>query len=93
MEDFSFFKSPNDINKELAARIRDRRKEKKISQTELSKKSDVSLGSIKRFESSGEISLTSLIKITFALGLEGDFDTLFNQKQYSSIQEIINERT
>lgn len=91
MDNFLFLKSPNQINKDLATRIRTRRKEAKISQAQLSLRSDVSLGSIKRFESSGEISLTSLIKIAFALGLENDFDTLFTKKGYASIQEVINE--
>lgn len=36
--------------------------------------------------------LSALIKISFALGCENDFDTLFAKKGYSSIQEIINEQ-
>lgn len=55
-------------------------------------KSDVSFGSIKRFERTGEISLSSLVKIAFALGLENDFDYLFSKKGYSSIQEVIDEQ-
>ena len=35
---------------------------------------------------------TALIKISFALGCENDFDTLFAKKGYSSIQEVINEQ-
>lgn len=92
MDNFSFLKSPNQINKDIAARIRARRKEQNLSQVQLSERSDVSLGSIKRFETKGEISLTSLIKIAFALGLESDFDLLFSKKGYSSIQEVINDR-
>lgn len=92
MDTFCFLKSPNQINKDIAARMKARRKEQKITQVQLSKRSEVSLGSIKRFETTGEISLTSLIKIAFALGLEADFDTLFAKKGYSSIQEVINEQ-
>ena len=36
--------------------------------------------------------LSALIKISFALGCETDFDTLFAKKGYSSIQEFINEQ-
>lgn len=68
-----------------------RRKEQKISQNILAEKSQVSLGSIKRFETSGEISLNSLLKIAFVLGCEKDFNELFVKKTYSSIDEIINE--
>lgn len=93
MDTFAFLKSPNQINTELAARIKNRRKEQNLTQVQLSKRSEVSLGSIKRFENTGEISLTSLIKIAFALGLEDDFELLFVKKGYSSIQEVINDRS
>lgn len=93
MDSFAFLKSPNQINKELAARIRARRKEIKLTQAQLGVRSQVSLGSIKRFENTGEISLTSLIKIAFALGLENDFELLFAKRGYASIQEVINDRT
>ena len=76
---------------EIAQRLKTRRKEAKLTQEGLSSKSGVSYGSIKRFESKGEISLSSLIKIAIALGYEKDFDELFNRKKYHSIQEVIDE--
>ena len=92
MNNFEFLKSPNDINIEIAKKVSARRREKNITQEKLSVNSDVSFGSIKRFERTGEISLSSLIKIAFALGLENDFDYLFSKKGYSSIQEVIDEQ-
>lgn len=92
MNNFSFLKSPNDVNREVAMRVRERRKEKKLSQVLLSERSGVSLGSVKRFERTGEISLSSLVKIAFALGCEEDFEHLFHKKGYSSIQEVIDEQ-
>lgn len=83
-------KTPTEIIKNLVLKIQDRRKKLKISQVELAQKSGVSLGSIKRFESKYEISLSSLIKIAIALDLGKDFDNLFNQKNYTSIDEVIN---
>jgi len=77
---------------DLANRVKLRRKEQKISQNMLAEKSQVSLGSIKRFETSGEISLNSLLKIAFVLGCEKDFNELFAKKTYSSLDEIINEQ-
>ena len=50
MNNFEFLKSPNDINTEIAKRVSARRKENNITQEQLSVKSDVSYGSIKRFE-------------------------------------------
>ena len=83
-------KTPNDIAKELVEKIKQHRKKLKISQAQLASKSGVSLGSIKRFESKYEISLNSLIKILIALNLEQDLGNLFTQKNYTSIDEVIN---
>ena len=83
-------KTPNEIAKELVEKIKQQRKKLKISQIQLAAKSGVSLGSIKRFESKYEISLNSFIKILIALNLEGDLENLFTQKNYASIDEVIN---
>lgn len=80
------------MNLEIAKRMQKRRKEKRLTQVQLSRCSDISLGSLKRFERTGEISLASLIKIAFALGCENDFDALFSRKGYASIQEVIDEQ-
>lgn len=57
----------------LAGKLRQIRKSKKISQEKLAMMSNVSFGSIKRFEQSGEISLYSLIKLTTCLKIKVDF--------------------
>ncbi|MBQ8458626.1 helix-turn-helix transcriptional regulator [bacterium] len=83
-------KTPNEIAKNLAEKIKQQRKKLKISQESLAQKSDVSLGSIKRFETKYEISLQSLIKIAIALDLDNDFEKLFSHQTYTSIDEVIN---
>jgi len=83
-------KTPNDIAHELVEKIKQHRKKLKISQAQLASKSGVSLGSIKRFESKYEISLNSFIKILIALNLEQDLENIFTQKNYNSIDEVIN---
>ena len=82
-------KTPNEIAKSLADKIKEHRKKLKISQEMLSQKSGVSFGSIKRFETKYEISLQSFIKIAIALDLDKDLEKLFTQKTYASIDEII----
>ena len=82
-------KTPNEIVKSLADKIKEHRKKLKISQEVLAQKSGVSLGSIKRFETKHEISLQSFIKITIALDLDNDFESLFTAKTYTTIDEII----
>ena len=82
-------KTPNEIAKSLADRIKEHRKKLKISQENLAKKTGVSLGSIKRFETKHEISLQSFIKIAIALDLDNDIENLFTIKTYTSIDEVI----
>ena len=77
---------------EIARRMQKKRKTNKLTQKQLAQKSGVSLGSVKRFERLGEISLSSLVKIAFVLDCEDDFDTLFARKEYRSIQEVIDEQ-
>lgn len=80
------------IKNSISKRLRTRRKEAKLSQIELANRSGVSLGSVKRFEQQGEISLSSLIKLAVVLGYENDFDSLFKRKNYQSLEEVLNER-
>ena len=77
------------IQKSLAERIKARRKEGKISQTEMAKRSGVSFASIRKFESTGAIQLSSLLRIAATLGYEADFESLFTRKNYQSFDEII----
>ena len=83
--------TPNDIQDILKQKIKNRRKELKITQNELSLRSDVSLGSIKRFESSGQISLESLLKIAFVLDCLEDFKSICTKKDIlpNSIEELL----
>ena len=81
-----------EINNDLAKRMAALRKRKKISQPALAARSGVSLGSIRRFESEGEISLRSLTKIAIALEVENEIDTLFTEVPYDSLEELLNEQ-
>lgn len=85
------WETPEEINLALAQRLRKIRKRKSITQEMLSKKSGVSYGSIKRFETTGMISLLSLTKLATALGCESEIKNMFTQVPYQSIQEVINE--
>ena len=80
MKSFTLFKQPTDIKMELAARMKALRKKRGYSQMELAERSNVSLGSIKRFEQQGEISLHHLLEIAQILDVLEDFDQLFQPK-------------
>ena len=62
-----------------------------ISQQKLSEMSGVSYGSIKRFESTGQISLLALTRIATALDLADELRNLFTQVPYKDILEVIRE--
>ena len=82
-----------EINNDIAQKIVRLRKRKKLTQKQLAARSGVSLGSLKRFEQSGEISLQSLTKIAIALDVENELEDLFNNVPFASIEEVIDEQT
>ena len=86
-------KTWTEINNDIAQKIVRLRKTKKITQKQLAVRSGVSLGSLKRFKQSGEISLQSLTKIAIALDVENELEDLFNNVPFASIEEVINEQT
>lgn len=71
----------------IVERVKERRKELKISQKKLSQKSSVSYASIRRFESTGEISFNSLLKIASVLNALADFNMLFGNEIVSDLKE------
>lgn len=85
------WETAEEINMKLAERVKRIRQRKKISQKNLAENSGVSYGSIKRFETSGQISLLSLTKIAIALNMADEIRELFANAGYESIAEVINE--
>ena len=85
------WETAEEMIQKLAVRVKNIRKRRKISQEELSERSGVSYGSIKRFESTGQISLISLTKIAIALGCADEIANMFTDIPYNSIEEVINE--
>ena len=86
LEDFN----PAMLAKGIAARAKQRRLELNLTQQALAGRSGVSLGSLKRFEATGEISLKSLLGIAIALDSYAEFRQLFSVRNYQHIEEIIS---
>ena len=82
-------RTPDLLMSGIAERVKQRRLEKDWTQKMLAAKAGVSLASYRRFESSGEISLRSLVMLAFALDMTDEFKTLFNSKTYRSIEDMI----
>ena len=82
-------KTPDLLMSGIAQRVKQRRLEKGWTQKMLAAKAGLSLPSYRRFESSGEISLRSLVMLAFALDMTDEFETLFSSKSYQSIDDIL----
>ena len=80
------WETAEELDQKLAQRVRNIRKRRSISQERLASMSGVSYGSIKRFETSGQISLISLTKIAMALDIAYDIINLFTKVPYRDIQ-------
>ena len=85
------WETAEEMDMALAQRVRNIRRRRRISQEKLSQMSGVSYGSLKRFESTGQISLLSLTRIAVALNLSNEIRDMFTQVPYQSIEEVINE--
>ena len=83
--------TPKSIMQDLKDKFKQKRLSLNLTQEGLSNKSGVSLGSIKRFESSGEISFESLLKVTFEKNCLDDFQNIANKKdeQYDSMDDLL----
>ena len=74
---YSLEQSPLEVREALAKRHKLLRKKLHLSQAELAERSGVSLGSLKRFENTGKISLESLLKLAHLIGCLKDFENIF----------------
>lgn len=77
----------------MAARVKARRLELNLTQEGLAARAGIKFATYRRFEQTGEISLKGLLRIGFALNALAEFDTLFAQKQYRSLDEVLNEQS
>ncbi|MEQ8472669.1 MAG: helix-turn-helix transcriptional regulator [Marinoscillum sp.] len=85
---------PSELLEQIAQRAKEKRKQKKLSQEELAQKSGVSFGSVKRFETTGKISLESLLKIAVVLDSLADFDHLFKPSaRPTSLDDILKSNS
>lgn len=72
----------------LVDRVKSRRKESKLTQKQLAARSGVSYASIRRFEETGDISLSSLLKIGQALNCLADFNILFKTRIITNLKDF-----
>jgi DNA-binding XRE family transcriptional regulator len=82
--------NPVDVAMQIAARVKVRRLELNLTQEGLAARAGVKFATYRRFEQTGDISLHGLLQIGFALNTLSEFDSLFAQKQYQSLDDVLN---
>lgn len=79
------------IKQSIATRFRNVRRALKLTQSDVAERSGVSLGSVKRFEHTGNISLAALLQLAQVVGKETDFNDLFAGRTYQSIFDVVKD--
>jgi len=77
-------RSPGNVHRMRRARL-----DRDLTQRGLAERAGVSLGSLRRFERTGQISLGSLVQIAFVLRAVPGVDGLFAPAEVRSLDEII----
>jgi transcriptional regulator with XRE-family HTH domain len=94
MTHFATNKKPYDFLQEIALRHKVLRKQAGFSQSELAKRSGVSLGSLKRFEGTGQISLESLLQLADVLNRLNDFEVILQPlENLDAIEKLFSDKT
>lgn len=84
--------NPSEVALQIAARAKSRRLELNLTQEGMATRAGLKFATYRRFEQTGEISLRGLLQIGFALNALSEFDALFAQKQYQSLDDVLNEQ-
>ena len=85
--------TPKDVALQIVARVKERRLELNLTQEGLAARAGIKFATYRRFEQTGEISLKGLLQVGFALNALADFDALFEQKQYQTLDDVLNEQS
>ena len=83
-------KTPPEIVREIAQRMRRSRLQRSWTQQELSRRSGVSLSSLRRFERTGQVALLSLVRIAIALDATQGLASLFPET-LTSLDDVLEK--
>ena len=81
--------SSEDITAELATRLKSRRLTQKLTLEGLARRSGVPLGTLKKFERSGQIALVSFIRLVVALKDEAALENLLLAQKFETLDEVL----
>ncbi len=80
--------TPEEASLKLAKKSRQVRLGRKWKQSTLAEHSGVSIGSLRRFEQTGLVSLQNLLKLSCTLGCLDDFNAVLTPPKANSIREL-----
>ena len=78
-----------DAGRELAARARARRLAQNLTLEGLAARSGVALGTLKRFERTGMVSLVSFVRLSVALKDEAALDGLLAEREFETLEDVL----
>jgi len=79
---------PPEVARALADRVRTLRLQREWKRSTLAERAGVSAASLKRLETTGKVSLMSLLKLAHALGRLAEFGDLLRPPRAQSIDEL-----
>lgn len=82
----------NEMAMKIAGKVKQRRLERNLTQAGLASRADIPLPTYRLFERTGKISLQNLLKLAFALNCLDDFNALFQQRQWQSLDEMLENK-
>jgi len=78
-----------DIAAELAVRLRNRRLAQNLTLEGLARRSGVALGTLKKFERTGQIALVSFIRLVVTLNDEAALAGLLLEQKFETLDEVL----
>jgi transcriptional regulator with XRE-family HTH domain len=78
-----------DIATELALRLKYRRLAQNFTLVGLARRSGVPLGTLKKFERTGQIALVSFIRLAVALKDEAALESLLLEQEFETLDEVL----
>ena len=80
--------TPHEVEKLLADRFKSLRLQARYKRTTLAKRAGVTVASLKRFETTGQVSLKNLLRLAYALDRLSEFTKLLETSQATSLTEL-----
>lgn len=85
------FDTPTSVALAVAARAKQRRTAMRLTQAELAQKAGLPLATYRRFEQTGQIAFTGLLRIAFSMDCLSDFNAIFASQSWATMDDMLNQ--